>query len=234
MWLLSNKVYFEDCGFFEGFCDYHCHLLPGVDDGVGEMKETLEILRRWEQLGVSEVWITPHIMEDYPNEPNSLKEQFDDVVNSFDGSIRLHLAAENMLDGLFLKRFQADDLLTIDDDLLLVETSYYIPPMNMQQIVEKIKSKGYQPLLAHPERYQYMSQTDYRRWKEAGVLMQLNVPSLVGAYGQDVQSKAEWLLNKGFYDCCGTDIHSAEQMDVFLSSQISKKMVRKITGLRRI
>ena len=137
-----------------------------------------------------------------------------------------------MLDGLFMQRLERDNLLTIDDDddekLLLVETSYYIPPMNMQQIMERIKAKGFQPLLAHPERYQYMSQADYRHWTQEGVLMQLNVPSLVGAYGPEVQSKAEWLLNKGFYDRFGSDLHSTDQMHVFLESVISKKTVRKI------
>ncbi|MCH5169367.1 MAG: capsular biosynthesis protein, partial [Prevotellaceae bacterium] len=64
-----------------------------------------------------------------------------------------------------------------------------------------------------------------------GVLLQLNVPSLVGAYGQEVQAKARKLLDKGMYDCCGTDTHSAEQMDYFLESMISKKVVKKVKSI---
>lgn len=236
MWLISKKVSMQDSGLLQGFCDCHCHLLPGVDDGVQRMEETSQILERFEKIGVSEIWMTPHIMEDYPNEPDSLEERFHSVKDSYTGNIELHLAAENMMDGLFLKRLQADNLLTIKgagngNGLLLVETSYYNPPMNMQQTIDRIKEKGYQPLLAHPERYQYMQQDDYRHWKQQGVLLQLNVPSLVGAYGQQVLRKAEWLLEKDMYDGFGTDIHSIDQMLFFLESPLSEKYVKKLRSI---
>ena len=69
MWWIKNKTLVRESGLLEGGCDYHCHLLPGVDDGVKEMEETLEILEIWEQAGLKEVWLTPHIMEDIPNKP---------------------------------------------------------------------------------------------------------------------------------------------------------------------
>ena len=233
MWLISNNISVEDSGLLEGFCDIHCHLLPGVDDGVKEREETVRILDRWESLGMSEVWLTPHIMEDIPNKPDELSAHFERFTASYRGHIRLHLAAEHMMDGPFLERLEADDLLPIGKDgkRLLVETSYYIPPMNMDGIIDKVKQKGYEPILAHPERYQYMDFRDYAHWKAKGVLLQLNVPSLVGAYGQEVQAKARKLLDKGMYDCCGTDTHSAEQMDYFLESMISKKVVKKVKQL---
>ena len=230
MWLLSNKVSVVDSGILEGFCDCHCHLLPSVDDGVQKVEESLYILARWESLGMSEVWLTPHIMEDIPNRPDELRRHFERFTASYNGHIRLHLAAEHMMDGPFLERLEAGDLLPVGKDgkRLLVETSYYIPPMNMDGIIDEVKRKGYEPVLAHPERYQYMDAGDYRHWKEKGVLLQLNVPSLAGAYGQEVQAKARKLLDRGMYDCCGTDTHSAEQMDCFLESMISKKTVKAI------
>ena len=230
MWLISSNISVEDSGLLEGFCDCHCHLLPCVDDGVQKVEESLYILDRWESLGMSEVWLTPHIMEDIPNKPDELSAHFERFTASYGGHIRLHLAAEHMMDGPFLERLEAGDLLPVGKDgkRLLVETSYYIPPMNMDGIIDKVKRKGYEPVLAHPERYQYMDAGDYRHWKEKGVLLQLNVPSLVGAYGQEVQAKSRKLLDRGMYDCCGTDTHSAEQMDCFLESMISKKAVKAI------
>ncbi len=230
MWLLSNKVSVEDSGLLEGFCDHHCHLLPGVDDGVEELEETLQILKIWEQSGVSEVWMTPHIMEDYPNEPEKLKEVFLSVCHNFKGNIALHLAAENMMDGLFVKRLEENNLLTLGETekRILVETSYYIPPMNMEKLIDRIKKKGYDPILAHPERYQYMNKKDYLHWKQKGVLLQLNIPSLVGAYGLDVQRKAEWLLGQGMYDFCGTDTHSLNSVYNYLCSMINKKNVKRV------
>ena len=230
MWLFSDKILVKESGLLEGLCDCHCHLVPGVDDGVQELDETMQILEEWESLGVKEVWLTPHIMEDMPNEPAMLRDKFEEVTAFYTGDVKLHLAAEHMMDGLFLKRLEKNNVMPIGKDRskLLVETSYYTPPMNMTDIIERIKARGYEPILAHPERYQYMDRQDYKRWKDRGVLLQLNVPSLVGAYGPEVQWKAEWLLKENLYDYCGTDTHSTGQMELFLNSMISKKAVKRV------
>lgn len=233
MWFLSDKVTVRESGLLEGFCDWHCHLLPGVDDGVQESAVTMRILREWQSAGVEEVWLTPHIMEDMPNEPDDLHCRFKKLQGLYDSSIKLHLAAEHMMDGLFVRRLADDNVLPIGTEKgqLLVETSYYIPPMNMDAIIDSVKRKGYEPILAHPERYQYMEKNDYRHWKEKGVLLQLNLPSLVGAYGPDVLRKAEWLLKENMYDCCGSDTHSTNQVVMFLNSEISKKTVKMIKNI---
>ena len=234
MWFVSNKTTVRESGLLEGFCDCHSHLLPGVDDGVEEMDETLQILRLWQSVGMKEVWLTPHVMEDIPNEPAALRRRLAALQERYDGNIKLHLAAEYMMDGLFLPRLEEHDVLTENDHRLLVETSYYIPPMNMEAILDSIRKKGFEPILAHPERYQYMDKDDYRYWKERGVLMQLNLPSLVGAYGPDVQYKAEWLLQKNMYDYCGTDTHSLEQAELFLDGIISQKVVKKVRRINTL
>ena len=230
MWLLSNKVKVKDSGLLEGFRECHCHLLPGVDDGVKELHETLKILELWQSLGVKEVWLTPHIMEDIPNKTLELKHKCEELKTLAPKDITLRLSAENMMDNLFLQRLEQRDLLPIGQDRqhLLVETSYYSPPMDMHRFFIRIKESGYIPVLAHPERYQYMDMSTYKMWKEKGVLLQLNVPSLVGAYGPEVQYKTEKLLNKGMYDYCGTDTHSMRFVEYFLNGKISKKTVRKV------
>lgn len=230
MWLISNKVLVKDSGLLEGFCDYHSHLLPGVDDGVQEMQETLQILSLWEEAGVSEVWLTPHIMEDLPNSPQDLKNLFAKLEACYSGKIRLHLAAENMMDRLFHERVGNKDLLPIGKEgkHLLVETSYYNPPMNMEETIDIIHEMGFTPVLAHPERYQYMDMDDYLRWKQKGVLLQLNIPSILGVYGPEVLKKAGWLLEKNMYDCCGTDTHSQDFAEDFLNSRIKKKTAMAI------
>ena len=230
MWLLSNKVKVVDSGLLEGFCDYHCHLLPGVDDGVPEKNEALDILRLWEQLGMKEIWLTPHIMEDIPNIPKELIGHFEAFKTAYTGSIRLQLASENMMDRLFMDRLEERMVLPIGNGgkHLLVETSYYNPPMDIEGIIDNLKEEAYIPILAHPERYQYMDMRHYKIWKDKGLLFQLNVPSLLGAYGPEVQWKAEKLLEKEMYDFCGTDTHSMRFVDYFLNSKISKRMVKKV------
>lgn len=209
MWPFRRHILLKDCGIFEGLTDWHSHILPGVDDGVRTMEESLAILSLYESLGVRAVWLTPHIMEDIPNETAFLRQRFSELKAAYTGSIELHLAAENMLDNLFDERLKNNDLLPIGDtrDHLLVETSYFSPPMGLNDILLRIKAKGYHPVLAHPERYVYMDLAKYRQLKEMDVKFQLNIPSIAGAYGDSAHKKAELLLNNGYYDLTGTDTH---------------------------
>ena len=210
-WLLGRKrKTLIESGLLQGMTDWHSHILPGVDDGVQTMGEALEILKLYEQLGVKEVWLTPHIMEDIPNTTNSLRDRFEELERAYNGAIILRLSAENMLDNLFAERFATGDVLPIGNksDCLLVETSYFNPPTNLWQLLEIIKSRGYHPVLAHPERYFYMNDKDYEHLKEGGVLFQLNMLSLTGLYGKPVLKKAHKLIRKGFYNLIGSDIHS--------------------------
>ena len=231
MWPFSkNSTHVKDSGLLEGFVDWHCHLLPGVDDGVKKLPETLQILAIWEELGVKQIWLTPHIMEDIANDPADLTRRFEALKQEYKGRIQLHLAAENMMDDLLNKRMEEHRLLPLGQSgtHLLVETSYFNPPFGMDAVLDEVKRQGYFPVLAHPERYQYMNIGDYKKLKEQGVLLQLNVPSLVGAYGKEVQKKAEMLLDGGFYNLCGTDTHSLRFVNYFLEGKLSAKRVRQI------
>lgn len=170
MWPFTRKRTLGDIGIFNGLTDCHSHILPGVDDGVRTMEESLEILDRYERLGMKTVWLTPHIMEDVPNKTADLKERFNLLCQNYKGGLRLHLGAENMIDNLFEERLAAGDLLTMGEghDHLLVETSYFTPPYGFYDTLETIKSKGMYPIIAHPERYIYMSEDDYARLRSMG------------------------------------------------------------------
>lgn len=217
MWPFRKCIPLKDSGIFEGFTDWHSHILPGVDDGVRTVEEALEILRLYEELGVKAVWLTPHIMEDIPNTTAHLRERYAELQAAYSGPIKLHLASENMLDNLFEERLEKNDLLPLgkNSDHLLVETSYFNPPMGLNNILLRIKAKGYYPLLAHPERYIYMGESDYQRLKDMGVKFQLNLPSLVGIYGKSVQKKAKQLLKHTMYDMVGSDLHTLTQCSLF-------------------
>lgn len=211
MWPFRKRISLRNSGIFSGFTDWHSHILPGVDDGVRSTDEALEILRLYEELGVETVWLTPHIMEDIPNTTSFLRERFAELKAAYTGSVKLHLAAENMLDNLFEERLEKNDLLPIGEnsDHLLVETSYFTPPMGLKNILLRIKAKGYYPVLAHPERYVYMDKAYYRELKGMGVKFQMNLPSIAGMYGDVVMKKTARLLEEGMYDHIGTDIHNS-------------------------
>ena len=114
---------------------------------------------------------------------------------------------------------------------LLVETSYFNPPMRLHETLRQIKSLGYHPLLAHPERYMYMDEEEYIRLHQEGVKFQLNLPSICGGYGNTVKKRAQWLLKKGLYDVIGSDTHCEEGVEYLLGSRHKQKDLRALQTL---
>lgn len=218
MWLFKKKCSLADSGVFQGFTDWHSHILPGVDDGVQTMDEALNILTLYEKLGIKTVWLTPHVMEDIPNTTAHLKGRFEKLQAAYKGSVCLHLSAEYMLDNLFWERLNNNDLLPLGKkgDRLLVETSYYNPPANLYGLLDRIKAKGYYPVFAHPERYIYLSDKNCMKLKQTGIQFQANLPSFAGVYGREVNAKARQILKNGYYDLAGTDIHSLKRWQEIL------------------
>lgn len=214
-----------------GITDWHCHILPGVDDGVEQMDEALEILSRYEDAGINQVWLTPHIMEDVPNTTDRLRKRFGELKDAYPGNIALHLASENMIDNLFIERLNDGDLLPIGENgnTLLVETSYFSAPIRLFETLENIKAKGYYPLLAHPERYNYIdSFSTYQRLHDMGVKFQLNLMSFCGHYGPAVKEKAQRLLKEGMADRFGTDLHRPEHLDIIQKMKVDKDFAELI------
>ncbi len=229
-----GKIKLSDSSIFNGLEDFHSHVLPGVDDGVPKIEESLQILQLYESLGVRKLWLTPHIMEDIPNTTNALKEKFDELKAHYSGPIELRLAAEYMLDSLFVSRLESKDLLPLGEggQHLLVETSFFVGSTILNEMLRRILSAGYFPILAHPERFGYMTESDYERLLSMGVKFQLNIPSLVGLYGMAAQKVADALLQKGAYSFIGSDLHSYNQAQKILSGEVKKKVLRRAVEVR--
>ena len=239
MLFFNKKVSLTECGLFYNWTDRHSHILPGVDDGIRTIEDSMNVLRYYEQLGVKEVWLTPHIMEDCPNEPYELKERFEELCEAYaktDGGsrIKLHLAAENMIDSLFVKRLESGNLLTYGDkgDELLVETSYAQAPYRFKLILQDIRKAGLTPVLAHPERYRYMDYDEYDTLHEQGVRFQLNITSLAGAYGPEPKNRAEYLLEEGYYNYQGSDLHSLSAFQRAIKEKGVRKRISKILAAK--
>lgn len=229
--IFSNKVVLNRSEILNGFCDNHTHLLPGVDDGIKSMDDALKLLEIMEAAGVKTVWCTPHVMEDIPNKTDFLKMHFEKLTSLYKGGIQLNLAAEYMIDSLFLERLEKNDLLIHSNNHVLVESSAISAPYNFKGTLKELMSKGHYVLLAHPERYCFLSMKEYAELKEMKVKFQLNLTSLIGLYGQEVKDKAEKLLEKGYYDVVGTDTHKVNRWLQMEEQKISKKIIKQLNRI---
>ncbi len=137
-----------------------------------------------------------------------LKERFEEYKKHYTGDVEIRLAAEYMMNKEFLVKVHDKDLLTYADGVhVLVETSYFAPPVEMTEILYSLALNGYKPIIAHPERYQYMSKKDYRTLKDKGYEFQLNFLALAGYYGDAVYERAIDLLDNNMYSFTGSDFH---------------------------
>lgn len=229
--ILSGKKTLIKSGILDGFCDNHIHILPGVDDGIQNMDDALKLLGIMEAAGVKEVWCTPHIMEDVPNETEFLKMHFEKFKSTYKGNIELHLAAEYMIDSLFQERLENDDLLVHQDNHVLVESRSVSAPVNFKGTIKELMRKGHYVLLAHPERYNFLDMKKYAELKEMKVKFQLNITSLLGLYGEGVKEKAEKLLEAGYYNVVGTDTHGVRRWGSMEKQKLSKKIIKKVLAI---
>lgn len=227
--LFSSKRSLQESGILNGSTDRHSHILYGVDDGIKTLEDSLAALAFEESLGVRDVWCTPHIMEDVPNTTEALKSRFDQLCGIYEGPIKLHLAAEYMIDTLWEERLETGDLLLMEDDMLLMETSTVVPPYDLKGALSSAMSAGYRPLFAHPERCRFLEVKDCEELLKMGVRLQLNIASLTGYYGQTAKTKAETLLKKGLYFAYGSDCHRVKTMKEQYSRLVSgKDIIQKL------
>ncbi len=229
--IFKRKTTLREASIFDGATDMHSHILFGVDDGVRTEGESLEILAHYEQLGLKSLWLTPHTKDDTPNTAASLTSVFESLKARYAGPIDLNLGSEYMMDSSFSRVLDGGELLVIDD-MLLVETSFVSSSMNLQSSLQRVMSSGYFPLLAHPERYGYMTIGDYKSLRDMGVRFQLNLPSVVGLYGSEVMRCSHDLLRLGYYDHFGSDLHSNRYIDRIFDTPISRSIAQKIAQLK--
>lgn len=211
--------------------DMHSHLLPGIDDGAANLETSLGLIKGMMNLGYSKLITTPHIMWDmYKNTPEIIKEKLAIVqaaVKEAGLNVEIHAAAEYFLDEhveTLLKENQP--LLTVSGNMVLTEFSLAFPSHSLKDILFEMQMQGYQPIIAHPERYAYLEHNKdfYEELKDIGCLFQLNILSLGNHYGKSVHELANYLIKKGHYDLVGTDLHHARHLEGLHSPAIHSQL----------
>jgi tyrosine-protein phosphatase YwqE len=195
--------------------DMHSHLLPGVDDGARDMESSIRLIKDLKDLGYKKLITTPHIMWDmYKNTREDLLSRFDVLKEQVEKEVpgmEMAIAAEYFLDDNVKKLLERKaPFLTIGENLVLVEFSMASEPLDLKEILFEMQMQGYQPVIAHPERYVYheKNKSFFEELKIAGYYFQLNIISLAGAYGKSSAELARYFIKNNYYELAGTDLHS--------------------------
>lgn len=219
----------------------HSHVLPGLDDGAETLEHSLELLRQLQDFGYRKLILTPHIMGDfYRNTPEGIGGALAALRTAAAAAgitgLELDCAAEYYLDESFGRRLdQQEPLLTFGGErqLVLFETSYINEPFNLHESVFNMQAAGYQPVLAHPERYTYLYGRfeELERLREQGVMLQVNLNSLAGYYSAGAKRVAEKLIDGGLVDLLGTDTHHSKHLHTLRTKTLTTPYLAKALAL---
>jgi len=203
--------------------DVHSHFIPGIDDGAATMEDSIALIREMRELGYTKLITTPHIMSDfYKNTPEIILsglEYLREACKKEGIATEIDAAAEYYIDYEFLSGIKNKKLLTFGRNYVLVEISFVSEPPMLGEVVFDLLTSGYQPVLAHTERYVHWHH-NFDRFEELrsrGVLFQLNINSLTGYYSPDVKKMSEQLIDAGMISFLGSDCHHQSHISLMNS-----------------
>ncbi|WP_088340978.1 tyrosine-protein phosphatase [Robiginitalea sediminis] len=217
------------------FADIHNHILPGIDDGAKTPEESLELVRAFEQIGITRFITTPHILKPlYPNTPETIRGAretlLDTLLDHKLTHISIEASAEHMIDDGFEDMMENQAYMPMRGGYLLVEMSFLQPPLNFKESIVAVTRRNLTAILAHPERYLFLHRDPgkYARYKAKGMLFQLNMLSLGDYYEKQVQQMAFKLLDEGLVDFLASDMHNMKHFEALKRIQLPQKRMEQL------
>jgi protein-tyrosine phosphatase len=220
--------------------ELHSHLIPAIDDGVQSLEESVELIRTFAEMGYKKVITSPHIMGDFykngPHNINPLVETIRAQLKTEGLDVAFESAAEYLIDESFEAKIDSNEpLLTFGGSkkYTLVELPFLDEPRNLKSVFFKLNIAGYQPVLAHPERYLfYFTRREMlEAFYEQGVLFQVNMLSLIGYYSPQVQKTAEWMIENKMVNFVGSDAHNIKHVQLIREQVHPSKLYKKLMEL---
>ena len=205
--------------------DCHCHILPLLDDGASCTHESVLLAKSQVKWGFRKAVCTSHRVGKYPNVPDDVirtcEELQEELVKQ---NVPLELTPSmeyRLIPETWPETLEKGYLLPWEGNHILIELPIHkasrIGNLVPEDEIRRLLDMGYQPVLAHPERYLYLDMDRYHSFKDAGVLFQRNIGSLEGLYGEAVSVRTEALMAEGMYDLQGTDLHNERYAQFFNS-----------------
>ncbi len=216
----------------------HSHLLPGIDDGIKTVEDTVIFMEQLHALGYKKFICTPHILSGvHNNNPETIGKALaiaKEAVKNAGLPVTIEGAAEYMIDPEFEAIIdEGKQLLTFGKNYILIEMSYVASSPNMNEVIFKLQIKGLNPILAHPERYNYYHKNfkAYEDLKDRGLIFQVNLLSLSGYYGKEVKRTAEKLIEAGMVSLIGTDMHHQNHLNATHQYVRTKEFYKLVENL---
>ncbi|SNT16878.1 Tyrosine-protein phosphatase YwqE [Ekhidna lutea] len=213
--------------------DIHSHLIPNIDDGSQSMDQSINMIRELAALGINKVVTTPHIHPRYPNTPEVIMiglKRLQEELKRCDVEMEVEAAAEYYVDENFIAKVKArDTLLSFGDNMILVEAPFQNKPIYFESAMFDLMAIGLQPVLAHPERYQFLegSINWLEELKEIGVMFQITLGSIGGYYGAVPQKLGKYLIKLGLVDFLGSDLHRQAHIP-FMKKGLESSEIQKL------
>lgn len=206
--------------------DMHNHLLPGIDDGSPDVATSFELMKGLQEMGLNNFVASPHILWDlYRNDDASIEAALSQLRTAAGAQgIQLPVkaaAAEYMMDDHFTELLaKKEKLRTFGRNYVLVEFSFVSLPFEWKQQLFEMQIQGYQPVLAHPERYSYLGTRidPFQEIADMGILLQVNLNSLTDYYGQPPLALAQALIKSKLVSFLGTDLHHERHLQALRQS----------------
>lgn len=217
--------------------ELHCHIIPGVDDGSHSMQDSIEYLKHLQQFGVEKVIFTPHhTVPHFLNTPEIIQPIYEEL--------SAEMAAQNLtikpegysfeyrVDEGFLEMMKTGKygdpncvIRPLHGKYLLIENGWNSPIPALDDVIDRLLEQGYYLIMAHPERYLYYAGhhgQSYLHLQEHQVQFQCNILSFAGHYGDVTKKMALWMLEQGFVNFLGSDMHHyghCEHIEKYLRSK---------------
>ena len=215
-----------------GFVDIHSHILPGIDDGAKNIKESLELISEMKKLGFSKIIGTPHTYPNlYNNTTDTIRNSYNLLISNLKDEIVIDYASEYLIENGLIEKAKKNELLCLKENYLLVEMSFMSAPLHLSEIIFELVVNGYKPVLAHPERYIFFYEKfeKFHRLKEIGCMFQINLLSATNYYGKQTRKILDKLLENKLVDFVGSDIHRKNHI-----LQFDKKIrIKNISNLQK-
>lgn len=233
--LFNKKKVVPEFNFSNIGTDMHSHIIPGIDDGAQSLSESILLAERFKALGFKKLIATPHIMADYfRNTPDTINRGLDILRNGLLANqidLEVDAAAEYYLDETLESKVKQKEVLTFGDNYILFELSFINAPQNLIDFIKMMQDAGFNPVLAHPERYPYFygSVENFHQIKETGCLLQMNSIALTGYYGSGAKKAAVEMVENHLVDFIGSDMHHLKHAAALEESLTTPLMQQLLT-----